>query len=124
MSQSEKLPPPSFSFLIATHAAQISTLLGQTPNPMTGKTEVRLRRFDEVAGRFNVPGKFLLIQGEEISDSFDKRPLHINAGNVVELIQPRGGATMRRYGLRSSPATRGSRRGSARAAAIRMSCRS
>lgn len=42
MSQGEKLPPPSFSFLIATHAAQISTLLGQTPNPMTGKSEVRL----------------------------------------------------------------------------------
>ena len=42
MSQPEKLPPPSFSFLIATHAAQISTLLGQQPNPLTGKTEVRL----------------------------------------------------------------------------------
>jgi hypothetical protein len=42
MSQGEKLPAPSFSFLVATHAAQISTLLGQSPNPMTGKTEVRL----------------------------------------------------------------------------------
>jgi hypothetical protein len=42
MSQPDKLPPPSFSFLVATHAAQISTLLGQSPNPMTGKTEVRL----------------------------------------------------------------------------------
>jgi Domain of unknown function (DUF1844). len=42
MSQPEKLPPPSFSFLVATHAAQISTLLGQQPNPLTGKTEVRL----------------------------------------------------------------------------------
>ena len=42
MSQPDKLPPPSFSFLVATHAAQISTLLGQQPNPMTGKIEVRL----------------------------------------------------------------------------------
>jgi hypothetical protein len=42
MSQANQLPPPSFSFLVATHAAQISTLLGQTPNPMTGKSEVRL----------------------------------------------------------------------------------
>ena len=42
MSQANQLPPPSFSFLVATHAAQISTLLGQTPNPVTGKTEVRL----------------------------------------------------------------------------------
>lgn len=40
MSQ-EQLPPPSFSFFVATHAAQISTLLGQSPNPLTGKTEVR-----------------------------------------------------------------------------------
>ncbi len=42
MSQVNQLPPPSFSFLVATHAAQISTLLGQTPNPLTGKTEARL----------------------------------------------------------------------------------
>jgi hypothetical protein len=42
MSSDNRLPPPSFSFLVATHAAQISTLLGQTPNPLTGKTEVRL----------------------------------------------------------------------------------
>lgn len=42
MSQAEQLPPASFSFLVATQAAQISTLLGQTPNPLTGKTQVRL----------------------------------------------------------------------------------
>jgi hypothetical protein len=42
MSSDNRLPPPSFSFLVATHAAQISTLLGQTPNPLTSKTEVRL----------------------------------------------------------------------------------
>ena len=42
MSAENQLPPPSFSFLVATQAAQISTLLGQVPNPMTGKTEVRL----------------------------------------------------------------------------------
>ena len=42
MSQDNQLPPPSFSFLVATQAAQISTLLGQVPNPVTGQTEVRL----------------------------------------------------------------------------------
>ncbi len=42
MSGDNSLPPPTFSFLIATHAAQISTLLGQQANPLTGKTEVRL----------------------------------------------------------------------------------
>jgi ABC-type transport system involved in cytochrome bd biosynthesis fused ATPase/permease subunit len=40
--EASQLPPPSFSFLVATHAAQLATLLGQTPNPMSGKTEVRL----------------------------------------------------------------------------------
>jgi hypothetical protein len=42
MASPQELPPPSFSFLVATNAAQIATLLGQTPNPLTGKTEVRL----------------------------------------------------------------------------------
>jgi hypothetical protein len=42
MANQEQLPPPSFSFLVATQAAQLSTLLGQVPNPITGKTEVRL----------------------------------------------------------------------------------
>ena len=58
-----------------------------------GKLEVRLRTFDEVARQFNEPGKFMLIQGEEISDAFDKKPIHLNAGNVDEAIQPMGGRT-------------------------------
>ena len=57
-------------------------------------TEVRLRTFDEVADRMNVPGKFLLIQGEEISDQFERRPLHMNATNLKELLTPRGGSSM------------------------------
>jgi len=56
-----------------------------------GKEEVRLRRFDEVSERLNVPGEFLLIQGEELSDKFEKYPIHINASNVKEVIQPRHG---------------------------------
>jgi hypothetical protein len=56
-----------------------------------GKLEVRLRRFDEVAAKLNIPGEFLLIQGEEISDRFEKLPIHLNAGNVKEMIPPHGG---------------------------------
>jgi hypothetical protein len=56
--------------------------------------QVRLRRFNEVAERFNVPGEFLLIQGEEISDKFGRYPIHLNAGNVVELIPPLGGGSV------------------------------
>ncbi|MGI9458078.1 MAG: hypothetical protein ACR2NU_16050 [Aeoliella sp.] len=53
--------------------------------------EVRLRRFDEVAQRFNKPGEFLLIQGEEISDQALGKPVHLNVGNVKHLIEPQGG---------------------------------
>jgi len=57
----------------------------------SGELEVRLRRFDEVSKQFNDPGKYLLIQGEEISDSFEKTPIHINISNIAELIPPMTG---------------------------------
>lgn len=63
-----------------------------------GKTEdrleTRLKTFREVADRFNEPGKFLLIQGEEVSDGFQKFPVHMNANNVKELIVPRHGGSV------------------------------
>ncbi len=59
-----------------------------------GRLQVRLRKFDEVAGKLNVPGEFLLIQGEEISDSFQKRPIHLNATNVATAIPPLHGESV------------------------------
>ena len=53
--------------------------------------EVRLRRYEEVAQRFNKPGEYLLIQGEEISDRYQKYPLHLNVSNIKEVLTPRGG---------------------------------
>ena len=38
----EKLPPPSFSLLVATFASQAMVAFGHVPNPIDGKTEVRL----------------------------------------------------------------------------------
>lgn len=58
------------------------------------REEVRLKRFEEVSERLAEPGKFLLIQGEEISDSFLKRPIHMNASNVGEVIAPRHGTSV------------------------------
>lgn len=58
------------------------------------KLETRLKTFREVADRFNEPGKFLLIQGEEVSDAFQKFPVHMNANNVKELIVPRHGGSV------------------------------
>ena len=59
-----------------------------------GELEVRLRTFQEVAAQLSDPGKFLLIQGEEISDAFEKMPIHINAGNLVERIPPMKGSSV------------------------------
>lgn len=56
-----------------------------------GRHEVRLRRFAEVADRFNKAEEYLLIQGEEISDKFQKYPIHMNVSNIKELLTPRGG---------------------------------
>jgi Domain of unknown function (DUF1844) len=38
----DKLPPPSFSLLVATFASQATVAFGHMPNPIDGKTEVRL----------------------------------------------------------------------------------
>jgi hypothetical protein len=42
-------------------------------------------------GVFGAPGKFLVIKGEEVSDSFNKKPIHINGLNVKELVAPQHG---------------------------------
>ncbi|NQV27127.1 MAG: hypothetical protein HQ518_22500 [Rhodopirellula sp.] len=56
-----------------------------------GRTEVRLKTFSEVTAKVGQPGKFLLIQGEEVTDRFGKYPVHLCAANVKELIPPMGG---------------------------------
>lgn len=59
-----------------------------------GATLVRLRKFDEFRGKFEEPGKFLLIQSEEISDRYKTSPIHVNAHNVREQIKPQGGGSI------------------------------
>ncbi len=56
--------------------------------------EVRLSTFQQVAEQFNNPGKFLLIQGEEISDRFDNLPIHLNVSNIVDVIPPMTGTSV------------------------------
>ncbi|MBC8351798.1 MAG: hypothetical protein H8E66_07400 [Planctomycetes bacterium] len=60
-----------------------------------GKTEIRLKAFDEFAPMFDKPGKFLMIQAEEITDRHGALPIHINANNIAELIRPQGGESVR-----------------------------
>lgn len=59
-----------------------------------GTLQTRLSTFHEVADRFDEPGKFLLVQGEEISDRFAEKPIHLCAGNVVEVIPPMQGGSV------------------------------
>ena len=55
------------------------------------RIKVKLKTLQEYAPLFEEKGKFLIIQAEEITDSFEKKPVHINAINIKELILPRGG---------------------------------
>ena len=38
-----ELPPPSLAFLISTLAAQAMAAMGQLPDPITGKPEIRMK---------------------------------------------------------------------------------
>lgn len=59
-----------------------------------GRKEVRLKEFDAVFQRLAKPQEYILIQGEEISDSFQRRPIHLCVANTAELLPPTGGDSM------------------------------
>jgi hypothetical protein len=56
---------------------------------------MRLKTLTELKARFARPGEFMLIQGEEITDSFERRPVHVNGLHLAELIPPQGGTSVR-----------------------------
>ena len=57
-------------------------------------TLVRLKQRDEYISLFEEPKKFLVINSEEVTDRYKDKPIHINATNVQELIQPKGGRSI------------------------------
>jgi len=59
------------------------------------KREVRLKPFDEFRALVEERGRFLMIPAEEISDKADGHPVHMNATNIHEALQPVGGETVR-----------------------------
>ena len=59
-----------------------------------GDTLVRLSTFQQYKTHFQEPGKFLLIPSEEITDSYQDKPLHLNATNIYELVEPQHGKTL------------------------------
>lgn len=60
-----------------------------------GQLQMRLKTLPELRKAFEVPDQFIFIQGEEISDSFENAPIHINGLNLDELIPPQGGHSLR-----------------------------
>ncbi len=58
------------------------------------KRQIRLKTFAEYRPLFDEEGRFMLLLGEEISDSFEKIPVHINVYNIVELIPRQGGGSV------------------------------
>ncbi len=59
-----------------------------------GEMQVRLKPLNEFRSLFEHAGSFLLIQGEEITDHFESKPIHMNASNLLELIKPQGGKSV------------------------------
>lgn len=57
--------------------------------------EVRLRPLDEFRGKFEQPGKFLFIQGEEVTDRQGDHQIHINATDTDDVIKPMHGDSVR-----------------------------
>lgn len=53
-----------------------------------------LTAVDALSARHAVPEQFLLVPGEEVTDAFAKKPLHINALNVTRLIAARHGTSV------------------------------
>ncbi len=64
-------------------------------DPATSQLEVRLKPLNEFRALVEERGKFIMISGEEISDRVDRRPVHLNATNIKEVIHPLGGQTVR-----------------------------
>ncbi|MEX0291466.1 MAG: PHP domain-containing protein [Flavobacteriaceae bacterium] len=59
-----------------------------------GALYVKLKTFEEYRKITEEPGKFLVIQAEEITDRFEDKHLHMNAINIQERIDPKGGASV------------------------------
>ena len=55
---------------------------------------MRLKTLEELRDRFEEPGRFLLIEGFEISDRAEGKPVHLNVLNPVELVPQQHGATI------------------------------
>lgn len=56
-----------------------------------GRIEVKLKTLSEYRPMFEEKGEFLIIQSQELTESFEKKPLHMNVTNIQKLIPAEGG---------------------------------
>ncbi len=56
--------------------------------------EIRLKTLKEIRPLFESEGEFLLIEGEEITDRYEKVQIHINAINLQKVIKPQHGSSV------------------------------
>ncbi|HJO25637.1 MAG TPA: histidinol-phosphatase [Planctomycetota bacterium] len=83
--------------LTADRVAQLTALFGDDwveERTTNGQREMRLKTLEELRAHFEQPGEFIFIQGEEITDSFERRPVHVNGLNTAELIDPPHGTSV------------------------------
>jgi len=52
---------------------------------------VRLKTWEEYSSRFQMNEEFLMIPAEEVTSRFESKPIHVNASNVAEFIEPCSG---------------------------------
>ena len=78
------------------HVADLRERFGPVDvREVAGRQEMRLRTLVELRERFETPGEFTFITGEEITDAFEGKPVHVNGVNLAELIEPQGGDSLR-----------------------------
>lgn len=56
-----------------------------------GRIEVKLKTLSEYRPMFEEKEEFLIIQSQELTESFEKKPLHMNVTNIQKLIPAEGG---------------------------------
>ena len=59
------------------------------------KKQVRLKALNEIRPLFEKEKNFIFIQGEEITNGFNGSPVHTNGINLMELIKPKKGNSLR-----------------------------
>jgi len=67
----------------------------ETEDGIESGRKVRLKPLNEFRSLFESPGRFLLMQSEEITAQFINIPVHLNATNLYRFIAPKSGKSVR-----------------------------